>query len=123
MLAPILTFWKSLSYTTRFSIIAFVAILPMGLFSMGILGALLYYPVSFLFTSYPTLNDWTGDWVWPATIGVGMFWSFGFIWAGLAWHFLRNKLHSVHILRVIYAIICWAWAALLWYGVISRNLS
>jgi len=53
-----------LSYTTKFSIIAFFIILGLGLMSMGLLGALLYYPVSFLFTSYPDLNDWHGDWVW-----------------------------------------------------------
>ena len=123
MLTSLLTYWKSLSYTTRFSIVAFIVVLPTGLFSMGALGALLYYPVSFLFTSYPGLLEWSGDWVWPAMIGIGMFWSFGFIWAGLIWHFLSKKITSLIILRTMYVLVCLFWAALLWYIVLRNNIS
>lgn len=114
-------FWNSLTYTTKFSTIAFVATLALGLLSMGILGALLYYPVSPLFRAYPTLNDWTGDWVWPAVIGVGMAWSLGFVFGGIAWHFLSESISSVALLRGIYGVILWLWAAILWYLVIRNK--
>jgi len=89
---------------------------------MGFLGALLYYPVSFLFTKYPTLNDWTGDWVWPATIVVGILWSIGFLLAGIVYHFLKKWITSTLLLRVLYIAILWLWAAFLWYITISNNL-
>ena len=115
-------FWNALTYTTKFSSLAFIITLALGLFSMGLLGALLYYPVSFFFNAYPTLNDWRGDWVWPATITVGMAWSVGFIFGGLAWHYLQPTLSSVLMLRIIYALILYAWAAFLWYVAIKNNL-
>lgn len=117
-----LKFWKSLTYTTKFSSIAFITTLALGLISMGALGAVLYYPVSFLFPSYPSFNDWHGDWVWPAMIMVGMIWSIGFILAGITWHYLYKLIRSKLILRIIYIIILWLWAALLWYVIIKNNL-
>lgn len=114
--------WKSLSYTTKFSIIACVITVPLGLFSMGFLGALLYYPVSFLFTAYPTLNDWSGDWVWPATIGAGMLWGFGFIFGGLVWHYLGKKTPNKMVLRTVYVGVLWVWAAAVWRILITNNI-
>jgi hypothetical protein len=114
-------FWTNLAYTTKFSVIGFVVSLVLGLLSMGALGGVLYYPVSFLFRAYPTLNEWTGDWVWPAVIGVGMAWSFGFLMAGTAWYYLDGHISSVIVLRVVYGLILWGWAALLWYIVIKNN--
>lgn len=116
-------FWNSLAYTTKFSSLAFIITLAASFLSMGIFGALLYYPVSFLFSAFPNINDWRGDWVWPATIVVGMAWSFGFIFGGVAWHFLSKSISSVVFLRMIYGIILWAWAALLWYFMIYNNVS
>lgn len=114
-------FWNSLAYTTKFSAIAFVITGFVGLMSMGFLGTGLYYAVSLLFKSYPTLNDWRGDWVWPALIGVGMAWSFGFVFGGIAWHYLSKMVHSVPLLRIVYLLILWFWAAFLWYLVIRSN--
>jgi len=115
--------WKSLAYTTKFSISAFLLTSVLGLFSMGLLGMLLYYLVSFLFSAYPGSNDWRGDWVWGATIAVGMLWSFGFLFGGLSWHYLRKLINSVLLLRIFYGAILWLWAAVLWYIVISKNLN
>jgi hypothetical protein len=115
-------FWKSLTYTTKFSAIAFIVIGALGLLSMGLLGAVLYYPVSFLFNSYPTLNDWHGDWVWPAIIVAGMAWSFGFVFGGIAWHFLRKKISSIALLRFTYIGIMWLWDAIIWFVIISSNV-
>jgi len=102
-----LTRWKSLSYTKKFSIIACIITFALGILSMGLLGTALYYSVSFLFSSYPTLNDWNGDWVWPSMIGVGMIWSLGFIFAGITWHYLKKLISSkviqlflMHILKI-----------------------
>lgn len=115
-------FWNSLPYTTKFSAIAFITTGVVGLFSMGLLGAGLYYPVSFLFKSYPTLNDWSGDWVWPVIIGAGMLWSFGFIFGGFAWYYFSDHVHSIALLRIIYILILWIWAALIWYVLIKINV-
>lgn len=115
-------FWTSLAYPTKFSAIAFVVTLALGLLSMGMLGAVLYYPVSFLFKAYPGLNEWHGDWVWPATILVGMAWSLGFVFGGLAWHYLMQWTTSLFVLRAFYVLILWVWAALLWYWVLRTNL-
>jgi len=118
----VIKFWKSLTYTTKFSIIAFIITATLGLLSMGALGAILYCPVSFLFSSYPSLNDWHGDWVWPTVILVGMGSSLGFIFAGIVWHYLYKLISSMFLLRLIYAIIIWLWVALLWYISIESNL-
>ena len=113
-------FWTSLSYTTRFSVIACISSLILTMLSMGAWGALLYYPVSFLFQRYPTLNDWEGDWVWPAVIVVGLIWSFSFLVAGVTWHYLLAYVDSVLILRIVYGFVLWLMAALL-YFVLLRN--
>ena len=115
-------FWKQLAYTSKFSIIAFVVSATLGLLSMGVLGGLLYYAVSFLFNSYPSLNDWTGDWVWPTVITVGMLWSLGFLFAGYIWHALRESIKSLLALRIIYILTLWLWAAILWFVMISKHL-
>jgi len=114
-------FWNNLSYTTKFSTIAFVATFVLGFISMGMLGALLYYPVSFVLRSYPWIDDLHGDWVWPAVIMIGMCWSFGFLMAGAAWHYLDGYITSALVLRVIYGLILWSWAAVMWWGVIHNN--
>jgi len=113
-----LEFWNSLLYTTKFSVIAFISSLVLGFISMGILGALLYYPVAVALKAYPGLDDWHGDWVWPATIMVGMGWSVGFLLAGGVWSVLSNYLSSVWVLRAVYGVVLWGWAAFLWYWVL-----
>ncbi|WP_109301455.1 hypothetical protein [Aquimarina sp. AU474] len=115
-------FWKSLAYTTKFSIIAFIITFVLGLVSIGVLGIALYYAVSFLFISYPSLNDWHGDWVWPAVILAGMTWSFGFVLGGFAWHYLSKSIISKITLRIVYVFILWVWAAFIWHIILSNNL-
>jgi hypothetical protein len=114
-------FWISLTSNTKFSTIAFSIAAFLGLFSMGLLGALLYYPVSFLFKDVPSINSWHGDWVWPATISVGIFWSLGFILGGLSHHYLTKMGVSKIFSYIIYALILWLWAAFLWYLIISNQ--
>jgi hypothetical protein len=114
-------FWKALSGDAKFSIIAFFSVAALGLLSMGALGALLYYPVCFLFKNYPSFNSWTGDWVWPAMIGVGMAWSVGFAFGGIAIHYLSKIISSKVVLYVCYTIILWLWAAILWGIVLSQQ--
>lgn len=116
-------FWNALTYTTKFSTIAFVATFILGFISMGMLGALLYYPVSFVLRSFPWIDDLHGDWMWPAVILIGMGWSLGFVFAGVAWHFLAESISSVVLLRIIYGVILWLWAAGLWYLVLRANVS
>jgi len=114
-------FWNALSYTTKFSAIAFITNFVLGFISMGMLGALLYYPVSIALRSYPSIDDWHGDWVWPAVIMVGLGWSFGFLIAGVAWHYLNDSISSVWLLRFIYGAILWGWLAFLWYMVLRKQ--
>ena len=94
-----MVFWKSWSFNIKFSLIAFFITAILGLLSMGALGGLLYYPVSFLFASYPTLNDWSGDWVWPSVIMVGMLWSFGCC-SGLVLHSKNNPIQGPAYCRI-----------------------
>ena len=114
-------FWKALSGNAKFSIIAFFLAAALGLLSMGALGALLYYPACFLLKNYPPFNSWTGDWVWPAMIGVGMAWSLGFLFGGIASYYLSKIIASKVLLYICYAMILWLWAALLWYMVLSQQ--
>jgi hypothetical protein len=114
--------WNSLSGNAKFSIIAFVVTAVLGLLSMGALGAILYYPVSFLLKKLPPMNHWHGDWVWPAMIAVGMLWSLGFIFGGAAWYYLAKITSSKLILYAAYIFILWIWAAILWYYVITHKM-
>jgi hypothetical protein len=116
-------FWKSLSSNAKFSIFAFFVVAILGLLSMGLLGALLYYPVSFLFTGFPAFSTWHGDWVWPSTIIVGMVWSFGFIGGGFSYYYTTKKGVSKVVSYFIYALVLWLWAAFLWYSIISNQES
>jgi len=115
-------FWTNLSYTTKFSAIGFIATFILGFISMGLLGAVLYYPVSIVLRAYPWIDDLRGDWVWPAVIMIGMGWSFGFLLAGTAWHFLSPHLNSVLLLRCVYGVVLWVWAALLWWWVLRGQV-
>src|SRR3954469_15110938 len=108
--------WLSLSYYIRFSILAFVISLALGLLSMGALGAGLYYTILPLIKDrFPPLDAWRGDWVWPAMIGSGMLWSFGFILGAFSYHYLQ-KLKAHRLLnRALYVIVLWAWINVIWY--------
>jgi len=116
-----LEFWKSFAYTTKFSTIAFFLTGALGLLSMGFLGLGLYYLVFFLFPSYPDINEWHGDWVWPVIIGIGMAWSLGFAFGGVSWHYLSKTITSISILRIVYVLVLWLWAAFLWFCLLKAN--
>ena len=97
------------------SLIAFLAALALGMLSMGALGALLYYacyPV--LAPRFGDLNDWSGDWVWPAMIGVGMVWSFSFLVAGFVDLRLKWRGSALPLRSALYILILWSSAALIW---------
>lgn len=111
--------WKTLSGTTRFSIVAFIMTMALGLLSMGALGYALYYLVApFIDTDIETLR---GDTTWPTVIGAGMAWSFGFIWGGLAFHYLRKKIGEF-ISYVVYVLILWIWLWLVWYCFLNYSI-
>ncbi len=113
--------WKALSYTTRFSIVACIIMFVLGFLGMGITGALLYFLVFFALGDHPHFDTWHGDWVWPALLLVSWAFPIGFLFAGLAWHYLKTRITSKILLRVVYGLILWLWAALLWFLTIKIN--
>ena len=63
--------------------LAALAVVLLGLATLGVLGGLLYLAVApVVWPLFGNLNDWRGDGVWPATIGVGVLWSLCFVFAG-----------------------------------------
>ena len=106
----------------RFSLVAFIVTLALGLLSMGFLGIGLYYIVSpILDLRFPDLDSMHGDWVWPALILSGMLWSIGFLFAG--WLYLFLKKHpslnwSKSILITAYIIVLLLWALIIWAGIL-----
>lgn len=87
----------------------------MGLLSMGLLGAGLY------FVAYPVLgplfgnpNDWHGDRVWPSVILAGMGWSFSFLAAGLLNLQLEKAGWRMHTCRAVYLAMLWLGALVIW---------
>lgn len=105
--------FKALSYNWRFSIITFFIMDVLGFFSMGLLGAVLYFPVAFLMPI--TIDDLPGDSVWPTVILIGLLWPFGFLVAAWLWERLSDKITSKAALRMSYTAVLWIWAAALWY--------
>ena len=106
---------------TKRSVWAFLFAGALGLLSMGLLGAALYYAVCLaLPSSYPRFDDLRGDWVWPAVIGIGMGWSLSFLLAGALNLFLeRTGMSSVFWRRLIYVLVLWVCALLLWWGTLA----
>ncbi len=117
------TWWKSLSYNTRFSIIGFLSAAALGLLSMGALGGGLYYTLlPAIKNHFPPFNSWSGDWVWPAMIGSGMLWSTGFVFAGLANHYFSKINPPKFLLILVYALILWVWINAVWYLILSQQV-
>jgi hypothetical protein len=112
-------YWTKLSKIKRTSIILFVICFPLGLLSMGILGACLYYAVSFL--GMPDINSFHGDWVWPAMIVAGMSWSFSFLLAAIIHDILQKYLYSKTVLLSIYLLLLWLCDYLIWKTIININ--
>ena len=97
------------------SIAAFIGALIMGLFSMGLLGAGLYYAVYPLLVPYfGDPNDWHGDRVWPSIILAGMGWSSSFLAAGLLNLKLEKAGWRMHARRAVYFAMLWLGALVIW---------
>jgi hypothetical protein len=106
--------WKLVKSAPR-SAIAFVIALALGLLSMGLLGAGLYYAVMLaLPATLPHLDAIGGDWVWPAVILVGMLWSIGFVFAGALNRLWVARSTKPFVRRLCYALVLWLWAYVLW---------
>jgi hypothetical protein len=106
--------WRFIKSIPR-SVVAFAVTLALGLLSMGLLGAGLYYAVRFaLPPSLPHIDSIGGDWVWPAVIMIGMLWSISFLIAGgLNYRLIAGGIKT-GLRRVIYVVVLWLWAFLLW---------
>lgn len=106
----------------RGSVIAFVIAGLLGFVGMGVVGALLYYPVAPALPSrYPSFDAWRGDWVWPVIIVVGTLWSFGFLIAGALNQALIRAHRSPWQRRLVYLLVLWLWAWLLWLIMLASN--
>ena len=99
-----------------------MAVGVLAVLSMGLLGAGLYVlvsPVTRLW--FPPLDDWSGDWVWPAVIGVGMAWAPG--WPLAAWvvrRLQRQGLAARGLPLLAYAGVLWVWALAVWWLVLAH---
>ena len=89
---------------------------------MGALGGIVvlscFFPVYVL--SYNRRLEWRLG--VAKFIMVGMLWSFGFVFAAVAWYYLYKITQSNVLLIAVYVAILWLWAALLWAGMIMVNL-
>lgn len=102
------------------SVIAFVVALAFGFLGMGVLGALLYWCASpILVPLYGDLQQWHGDWVWPAMLWAGMIWPFAFLAAGLLDSRLKVARLSAFVRRSAYLGVLWVSAVLAWVLVLS----
>ncbi len=104
------------------SSITMLCVFIIAFLSMGLLGMLLYYlvmPVTILWL--PHLNELSGDWMWPAFIGIGMLWSFSFLIAGIIDHKWVKKVASKSTRRWTYLFILWFCAFILWASTISAH--
>ena len=111
--------WKRLSGTTRFSIVAFFLTMALGLLSMGALGYGLYFLVAPVLDK--DIDSLRGDTTWPTVLMVGMMSSFGFLWGGLSFHYLRHLIKELPA-YLVYAAILWLWILLLWYAFLNYNI-
>ncbi|MCZ8353181.1 MAG: hypothetical protein O9340_00490 [Cyclobacteriaceae bacterium] len=109
------SYWQEFSSVTKFSVVAFFISGFLGFFSMGALGMLLHYPISFITKPFfGTMNTWSGDWLWHSAVWVGILWSFGFMLAALVFHYLSRYNLNFLIVCLLYLTILWLWALSLW---------
>lgn len=102
--------------------LAALAVVLLGVVSMGALGGLLYFAVApVVWPLFGNLNDWRGDGVWPATVAVGMLWSLGFVLAGWLNQRWLARGWSPRRRRLAYAVVLWLGAALLWVLVAATS--
>lgn len=99
----------------RRSLAAFGIVAVLGVLSMGALGAALYYAgYPLLMPLYGKLDDWHGDWVWPATMAAGSAWSLSFLAAGALHLRLERSQLSSAARRAVYAATLWIGAVAAW---------
>jgi hypothetical protein len=108
--------WKDLPPIAKFSVIAFVIALILGLMSLGAQGYGVYYAVEFALPV--SIDSIHGDSVWPSTILAGMAWSPGFLLAG--WICLR--INNKPVMWMSYVVILWAWDYLVWWAIIALKV-
>ncbi|MGE4323165.1 MAG: hypothetical protein AB7E60_09075 [Sphingobium sp.] len=102
------------------SVIAGIVVAILGLLSMGALGGVLAYcvwPVVYPLAGNP--DDWRGDDVWPAMIASGLLWGASFPAAGLVNRRLERRGWTGAVRRLIYLLILWCGAALIWTFMLS----
>lgn len=110
--------WKELPPIAKFSVIAFVVALILGLMSLGAEGLSIYYVVGFALPV--SIDSIQGDAAWPSMILAGMAWSPSFLLAG--WICQRLKTQSRFITWSVYVMILWAWAYLVWWAIIALKV-
>ena len=104
----------------KWSVLACVVSLVLGFVSIGLLGAMLYYPVApVLLLRFPPPDAWRGDWVWPAVLEVSFLWPFGFLIAGEMDRRLARRQTPVIRRRISYGGILWLWVLAVWFFVLS----
>jgi hypothetical protein len=110
--------WKDLPPIAKFSIIAFVITLILGLMSMGLQGFGIYYAVEFALPV--SIDAIHGDAMWPSIILAGMAWAPSFLLAG--WICMRLQTKNKFTLWTIYILILWAWDFLVWWAIIGLKV-
>jgi hypothetical protein len=112
--------WKELPPIAKFSIIAFVIALILGLMSLGAEGYGIYYAVGFMLpVSIDTIH---GDRLWPSLILAGMAWSLGFLFAGLICQGISQRTKSRILLGLTYILILWIWDFIVWWAIIALKV-
>lgn len=104
----------------KMSVIAGIVVAILGVLSMGALGGALAYlawPIVYPLAGNP--NDWRGDDVWPAMIASGLLWGASFPVAGLVNRRLAHKGWAQTGRRIVYCLILWCGAALIWTFMIT----
>lgn len=112
--------WKDLPPIAKFSIIAFMIALILGLMSLGAEGYGIYYAVEFVLPV--SIDSIRGDSLWPSMILAGMAWSLGFLLAGWISQKASQRINSRLLLGLIYILILWAWDFLVWWAIIALKV-
>jgi hypothetical protein len=111
--------WRKLSGNAKFSIVAFVLTLVLGLLSKGALGYALYFLVAPVLEK--DIDSLRGDIAWPTVLATGMLSSFGFLVAGAIFHYTRFHIKEFAS-YILYAFILWAWVFFVWYVFLNFSI-
>ena len=106
----------------RFSTIAGILVFVLGFLSMGALGGVLCYLMDFVTRHWvPRFDDMHGDWVWPAMILIGMFWSLAFFAAGILNYYLLKWGVGGFVRFLAYVSIILLWPFCMWIVTLMNN--